>query len=81
MSGSRDMDKEEVLRNLRQVVRILQGSSELLEALPFDSAETTGMRTVLERRGLKFRGRPVRVAALEVGERERVSALAKKQFG
>ena len=49
---------------------LLQGSCEVLEAPPFEQAFTTGTRTLSDHapgfQGLNFRGRPVRVAVMEV---------------
>ncbi len=64
MEKKRDLEKEEVLRNLRQIVRIVQGSSEVLASI-CEHSQRTGMRT-LKGPELTFRGKPVRKAVIEV---------------
>lgn len=86
VAGKRDLDKEAVLRNVRQLVRVLQGCSEVLPAVPFPDADDTGMgRTLREAAGathgvINLRGKPVRAALMEVSDNVVISGFFMSLF-
>lgn len=61
-----DMEKEELLRNLRQIYKILYGTSEVLETIPDESEEETyKFETLHKKHRLTFMGQPIRKVMFE----------------
>uniref|UniRef100_A0A0K2T807 Proteasome activator complex subunit 4 n=1 Tax=Lepeophtheirus salmonis TaxID=72036 RepID=A0A0K2T807_LEPSM len=68
--GEKTMEKEEVLRNLRQMYKILQGSSEVTESfVQPDKKPTTVLPSIIpcfDKFNVYFEGRPIRQVVYEV---------------
>lgn len=68
MSKKKDLEKEDVLRNLRMIFKLIQGCSELLEEIGTDQPRSCVSNNMADLSHLKltFRGRKVRVVVSEL---------------
>ena len=62
--GKVEMEKEEVVRHIRQIYKIAYGCSEVMEAFSTDSHKAWGFRSLEKPHSLTFNGVPLRTAIM-----------------
>ena len=79
IQGKKELEKEEILRTLRQIYKIIHGSSELLPSIstgPFQSSLSTNLKS-LKSSELTFKGGiPIRQTVLECMQKAQKHLLA-----